>query len=405
MQKKQNGLLGGYQTLWIAGKNMKIETITTTPLFVPYKTPFYWARGVIEGAEVLLIEVQTDTGLKGYGECIAAPEGLAIKSIVDSAARLLIGRDPFQGRALMREVYTSLFRAQAVCSAPRFGGQIVAGLEMALWDLVGKAVDRPVHALLGGAEHTEIGYFGFAMGKTPQEVAFEAKKFVEQGFEVIYLKAGFGANHDCETIKAVRDTIGPEPRLRIDPNESWSPLETKQMITRLAPFNLEVIEQPTPCESIAALAQVRASSPIAIAADQAVFTPDEAFDVVREKAADLIVIGPHECGGLAQLTDIARIAHLGGINICIHGLYETGITTCAAHMAAAVCPNLDDGNQHMLKFLAWDIVKSPDLMPVAGRMPVLTGPGLGFELDTDNVEHAAELFRLRQANGAKPREL
>lgn len=381
---------------------MKIASIKTTPLFVPYKIPFYWARGVIQGAEILLVEVQTDTGITGYGECIAAPNGLAIKALVDDAAALMIGRDPYQGRVLMREAYTALFRAQAVCSAPRFGGQILAGLEMALWDVLGKAVDRPVHALLGGAEHSQIGYFGFAMGKTPEQVAADARDYVDQGFDIIYFKAGFGAKRDVDTIRAVREAVGPQPRLRIDPNESWSPLEAKQMIARLAPYDLEFIEQPTQAESISALAQVRSTSPVAIAADQSVFTPEDAFEVFRQQAADLIVIGPHECGGLARMTDIARAAQVASVNICIHGLYETGITTCAAHMAAAACPNLDDGNQHMVKFLEWDIVTAPNLMPKAGWMPVLEGPGLGFTLDTDNVARAAELFNARQMNGANP---
>ncbi len=380
---------------------MKIKSITTTPLFIPYETPFYWAHGEIAGAEVLLVELETDTGIKGYGECIAAPDGLAIKALVDAATRIMIGRDPYQGRVLMREAYTALFRAQAVCSAPRFAGQILAGLEVALWDVLGKAADRPVHALLGGAEHKDIGYFGFAMGNTPDAVAREAAEFAAQGFEVIYIKAGFGFERDHATVQAVRKAIGPAPRLRIDPNESWSPLQTKQMIARLAPYDLEFIEQPTPAESITALAQVRASSPVGIAADQSVFTPDEAYAAIREQAADLIVIGPHECGGLARMTDIARIAQLSGINICVHGLYESGITTCAAHMAAAACPNLDDGNQHMFKFLEWDIVQTPDLSLKGGRMPLLQGPGLGFNLDSDNVARAAELFTARQMSGVR----
>lgn len=381
------------------GEVMKIKCITTTPLFVPYETPFYWAHGRLEGAEVLLVEIQTDTGLAGYGECIAAPQGMAVKALVEEAGRLMIGRNPFHGRVLMREAYTALFRAQAVCSAPRFSGQVLAGLEMALWDLVGKSVGQPAHALLGGAHHSEISYHGFAMGKTPSEVAKDARNLAEQGFEIIYFKAGFGLERDVATVRAVREAVGPEVRLRIDPNESWTPLMTKQMIQRLAPFDLELIEQPTRCESFTALAQVREGSPIGIAADQIVFTADDAFELIRYRAADLIVIGPHECGGLSHMTDIAKVAELGGINICLHGVYETGITACAAHMAAAACPNLDEGNQHMLKFLKWDIVKSPDLMPRAGKLAVLDGPGLGFELDFDRVSEAADLFRSRNANG------
>jgi L-alanine-DL-glutamate epimerase-like enolase superfamily enzyme len=77
-------------------------------------------------------------------------------------------------------------------------------------------------------------------------------------------------------------------------------------------------------------------------------------------------------------------------------LYETGITTCAANQVAATITNLDDGNQYMNHLLAWDIVKSPDLQPVNGKLPILKGSGLGFELDDDKVKQAAELFVKRQ---------
>ena len=146
-------------------------------------------------------------------------------------------------------------------------------------------------------------------------------------------------------------------------------------------------------ESLAALAQVRANSPLAIAADQLVFTPYDAYNVCREKAADLIVLGLHETGGLLRFSKVGHIAEAAGIDICIHGLYETGITTCAAQQVAATLPNLDDGNQYMNHFLEWDIVKSPDLTLRNGKLPVLKDPGLGFELDRDAIERAAALYR------------
>ena len=141
-----------------------------------------------------------------------------------------------------------------------------------------------------------------------------------------------------------------------------------------------------------AVSQVRASSPIAIAADQLVFTPYDAFDVCREKAVDLIVLGLHETGGIRRLCQSAHIAQAAGINICIHGLYESGITTCAANQAAATLTNLDDGNQYMNHLLEWDIIETPDLALRDGRLPVLAGPGLGFELDLDAVARARETY-------------
>ncbi|MFQ5468335.1 MAG: mandelate racemase/muconate lactonizing enzyme family protein, partial [Kiloniellaceae bacterium] len=185
----------------------------------------------------------------------------------------------------------------------------------------------------------------------------------------------------------------PEKRLRLDPNEHWSPVRAARMIRKLSAFDVEFIEQPTNCESLSALAQVRANSPVAIAADQLVFTPYDAFNACRANAADLIVLGLHETGGLLRFSKAAHIAEAAGIDICIHGLYETGITTCAANQVAATTPNLDDGNQYMNHFLAWDIVKTPDLSLQNGKLPVLKGPGLGFELDWEAVGRAAALHK------------
>ncbi|PWJ73012.1 L-alanine-DL-glutamate epimerase-like enolase superfamily enzyme [Pseudaminobacter salicylatoxidans] len=369
---------------------MKITSIKTTPLLVPYSKPYHWAQGVIEGAGVVLVEVHTDEGIVGYGESVSTPSAEAIVAYLKHAAQVCINRSPFQNARLMADAYHALFQAFGTCSSPRFGGRVLAGLEMALWDVAGKAVGRPAHELMGGAVHDEISYFGFAQGDTAEEVAADASELAAAGFEVIYFKVGRGDGLDIETTKAVRTAIGPDKRIRVDPNEQWNPIHAGRMIRKLMEYDVEAVEQPTHCESVAALAQVRASSPIAISADQVVFTHFDAYDVCRQSAADLIVIGLHETGGLTGLAKVAHIAEAADINICLHGLYETGITTCAANQVAATIPNLDDANQHMNRFLAWDIVKAPDLRPINGRLPVLKGAGLGFQIDWDNVERAKQ---------------
>ncbi|MCP3689283.1 MAG: mandelate racemase/muconate lactonizing enzyme family protein [Gammaproteobacteria bacterium] len=374
---------------------MKITEIRTTPLLVPYLKPYHWAQGVIDGATVILVEVHTDAGLTGYGESIGTPSARGIQHYIEAAGAVCIGRDPYDNAGLMSDAYHALFQALGTCSAPRFGGQVLAGVEMALWDLVGKASGLAVHQLLGGAVRDEIRYFGFPQGETAEEIAGEAKLLAESGCEVIYIKVGRGDALDLEIARQVRSAIGPEKRLRMDPNEHWSPVRAAGMIRKMTRFDVEFIEQPTNCESITALAQVRANSPVAIAADQLVFTPQDAFNVCREKAADLIVLGLHETGGLLRFSKASHVAEAAGIDVCIHGLYETGITTCAANQVAATLPNLDDGNQYMNHFLEWDIIKSPDLSLRKGRLPVLAGPGLGFELDWDAVKLAIELYQAR----------
>merc|ERR1719195_625499 len=106
-----------------------------------------------------------------------------------------------------------------------------------------------------------------------------------------------------------------------------------------------MIEQPTRCESMSALALVRAKSPVPIAADQAIFVPEDALNCVRHDAADLMVVGPHETAGITRMLKVAAIAEAAGININLHGLYESGITTHSHLQVAACISNLDDGNQ------------------------------------------------------------
>ena len=369
---------------------MKITRITTTPLLVPYKKPYHWAKGIIRGAGVVLVEVHTDDGLVGIGECVATPSAPAIEAYLNVAGDICIGRSPFENTRLMGECYHALFQALGNCSAPRYSGQVLAGLEMALWDVMGKATGRAVHELLGGAVRDEIHYFGFPQGATAQEVADEAREMAAAGCDVIYFKVGRGDALDLEIARLVRAAVGPDKRLRMDPNESWSPVRAARMLRKMSEFDIDMVEQPTNAESIAALAQVRDRSPIAIAADQLVFTPQDAYDVCREKAADMITLGLHETGGIARFRKVAHIAEAAGIDICLHGLYETGITTTAANQVGATLPNLDDGNQYMNHLLEWDIVKSPDLRLQEGRLPILRGPGLGIELDADALARAAE---------------
>ena len=371
---------------------MKISQIKTTPLLVPYKKPYHWSQGITHSAGVVLIEVHTDDGIVGIGECVSTPSAQAIQAYLKLTEAICLGRDPFENTRLMGECYHTLFQAFGTCSAPRFSGQVLAGLEMALWDVMGKATGRAVHELLGGAVHDEIAYFGFPQGETAEEIAAEAGEMAGAGHDVIYVKVGRGDALDLEIVRQVRAAIGSEKRLRMDPNEHWTPVRAARMIRKMTEFDIDMVEQPTHCESVSALAQVRANSPVAIAADQLVFTPYDAFDVCREKAADLIVLGLHETGGIARFRKTAHIAESAGIDICIHGLYETGITTIATHHVAATLPNLDDGNQIMNHLLKWDIVKKPDLTLSNGRLAVLSGPGLGLELDRDAVETAAEAY-------------
>ena len=370
-----------------------IKSIKTTPLLVRDKVPYVWAQGVTYGAEVILIEIQTTDGVSGYGESIGAPLAAAVKPLIDMAAQHLIGESVFDNRRLMAQCAQSIFQLHGIGRASGLGQQVLAGLEMAMWDAAGKTAGYAVHELLGGKVREEIEYFGFIQGDTAEELASHAADLVKEGHHVIYGKVGRGEQQDVEIVRQVRAAVGESVRLRFDPNEAWDPLTAVRMIRKLAPYDVEMFEQPCDHRSLQALRQIRENSPVAIAADQSVFDAADVYNAVRMGAADLIVLGLHETGGVVPFIEAAAVAAAAGINICLHGVHETGITTCASNHAAAVITNLDDGNQYMNHLLASDVISSPQLSLVDGRLPVLAGPGFGFEIDTDAVAKAAEEYQ------------
>jgi len=377
---------------------MRIKSINCYPLLINNKYPYYWSHGIINSTEIILIEIEAENGVKGYGESIATPSGEGVKAFIDSASSVLIGEDIFQNQRIIKKCYHSLFQAHGTCSAPRFGAQILSGLEMALWDLCGKIVERPLHELLGGKYRDKIEYFGFIQGNSADELAIDAKKLSKNGHKVIYGKIGREESTDVQIVKKVREAVGKDIRLRFDPNEAWDLVTAKRMIEKLEDFSIEMIEQPCNHMNISVLKQIKDLNKVSIGVDQSVFNLNDLFQIALLNAADLVVLGLHETGGIGGLKKAAAVAESAGLNICIHGLHETGITTCAANQVAATIPNLDDGNQFMNHLIESDIINSPDLTLQNGGLPVLDGPGLGFEINFEAVQEAKEKYKIRFYN-------
>ena len=367
---------------------MKIARIQTTPLALAFKEPYHWAGRVDHAAAVVLVEVETDDGLVGIGESVAAFPAEGTVAALQGVAPLFVGQPVFDVERLITEArHLGSFN-----HTPWHANFVLAGLEMALWDILGKAAGWPVHRLLGGAVRDEVDYFGFVQGDTTEELVEDAQDLAEAGYGVIYLKVGRGEAADVRNTAAVREAIGGR-RLRLDPNCAWSVPEAIYMIGKLREFEPEWIEQPTPLSSIAALRQVKEAVHVPIAADQAVFTPADVYEICRQRAADVIVLSPHEAGGLLAFGKAAAIAEAAGVPVCLHGQGVSGITDAAQHHLGLRTANLTEGNQIMHQLLVEDLVSAPDLTLTQGKLGRLDGPGLGVELDRDAVHRAAELYR------------
>ncbi len=369
----------------------RVTEITVTSLRLPLRQPYVWSQGVEEAFTVNLIALGCEDGTTGYGETPAAPDAGAQKRVLEKLGAEMTGRSVFDAAAALQAAYRKHFLVFGG-NMPRYFNQLRNGLEMAALDAQGKILGRPVWDLLGGAVREEVGYFHFLQGQTPEALAEDAASAVAEGHPVLYLKVGVGADYDMAAVAAVR-AAAPEARLRLDANEAWDQAMALRMIARLAPYDIEYIEQPTPSTSQAALAHVAARSPIAIGADQSVFTLQEVHTALTVHRADMIAVGPREIGGLRPLMKAAAAAEAAGVPLCIHSSMTTGLTTCAEHHAARAIAGLDDGNQIMWQLLARDIVASPDLAPKAGRLALPAAPGLGAELDRDAVAEAAKRHR------------
>ena len=367
--------------------DIRIAGVRLTPLFLAFRQPYHWAGRVDHGSAVVLVEVETDAGIAGIGESTASLAAEGTVAALRAVEPLFAGQPVHDVARLCHEArHLGSFN-----HTPWHADFVLAGFEMALWDVIGKAAGQPVYRLLGGAVRDEVDYFGFVQGDTTEELVEDARDLAADGYGVIYLKVGRGDAADAANTAAVREAIGSR-RLRLDPNCAWSVPDAIRMIHRLEPFDIDWVEQPTSLLSISAMRQVREAVNVPIAADQSVFTPADVYDICRQRAADAIVLSPHEAGGLLAFGRAAAIAEAAGVPVCLHGQGVSGLTDAAQHHLGLCTANLTDGNQIMHQLLREDIVATPDLTPVNGKIGMLDAPGLGVELDGDAVARAAELY-------------
>ena len=315
---------------------MKITAVTATPIALPLVQPFRYRSGVQEGVNLVLFAVETDEGVTGYGESICE-DPAAVISYGELIARAFVGRSPGDIEA----IFGDLWRNGRWRVVPHFSLQILSGIESACWDALGKGLGVPASTFLGGRVHDEVDFMAFPQGDTAEELAGEAAAFAAEGYRVVYIKVGRGQRDDAEIVGAVRDAIGPEPLLRIDPNEAWDVPGAVDAIRRLEAFDLDWVEQPVAAGNVAGLARVRNSVETKIAADQAVHTTAELRAVLDEEAADAIVLGSHESGGLWRWRQMAYLAESYGIPMNRHACPESAISTFAALQVMALHPEPD----------------------------------------------------------------
>jgi L-alanine-DL-glutamate epimerase-like enolase superfamily enzyme len=367
---------------------MKITDIEAIPLAIPLVQEFHWAGGAQVGANLVLWAVDTDEGVTGYGESVCE-DPAAVVAYGNLMARQLIGRQPAEMEGILRSIWTEgrwkMF--------PQFTQLTFAGIEVACWDALGRGMGVPTSTFFGGRVVHELDYFGFLQGDDPETLGAHARQLADEGYEVIYLKVGRGVERDDACVAAVREAIGPDRTLRIDPNEAWDSATAVDRIRLLERYDLDWVEQPTPAGDINGLAHVRRSVGVKIAADQSVFTTSQLRHVLEKEAADVIVQGSHDAGGLLRFRQQAFMCDAFGLRVNRHAFMESEISFYANAQVAATIPNLTTGNQIMHQLLAERLTKGPPPAIDGGRYRLNDAPGHGFEIDEDAVGVAHERWQ------------
>ena len=271
--------------------------------------------------------------------------------------------------------------------------QVLAGIEVACWDALGRTVGLPVYTFLGGQVHDHLEFYGYVQGSNVEELQQSASDLVKDGFSILYMKVNQNLPANVRGVTAVRDVAGPERLVRVDANEAWSMPEAIDDVRALEEFDIDWVEQPTSLHDISALREVRRSVSTKVAADQSIFSVGELRHVLEERAADVVVLGQHETGGLWGLRQMAYLTEAHSVPLNRHASFETGISTYAALQVLASIPVLAPGHQLMHQLLEYDITAGDRLAHRCGVIGVPDDPGLGFELDPDAVEASRERYR------------
>jgi L-alanine-DL-glutamate epimerase-like enolase superfamily enzyme len=358
--------------------------VKTTAVRVPLREPLKWAGGIRQSASGLIVELQTDEGPVGIGEA-PGPTLPAIETLIDREfTQFLLGEDPLRIEWLLHrmEEYSRNWSG--------LGAYAIAGIEMALLDLKGKAAGISVAELLGGYCRESVPVVGYLFIDDPAANAAKAADFVDAGHTELKLKVGRDLSQDYDTLAAIRERVGFGVKLRIDANMNWSVPAAIKWIRALEEFDLQYVEQPVPDFDLEGMAQVRRSVSTPIAADEACTSLRSALELIKADACDVFVVYPSEAGGLTRATQIAALAAAAGKWCAIGSWAELGVATTAnAHLAASSVhfPFANDTHYPLqLNDVLADTVEIDD-----GRIGVSHEPGLGITLDPGNLAYLAGL--------------
>ena len=316
---------------------MKITRLEAFPIHAPRAHRFVGARAALTYSDFAIVIIETDSGITGIGEVSSAlyyyrlgpSHALDINAYLGPA---LLNQDPLHIPALVA-------RMDEVLSG---GRQAKSGVEMALWDIAGKAANLPAYRLLGGKARDAVPLNWTVGQQTPEEMAEEAAFYLEKyRVRSIRLKIGRHDEIDIRACEAVRNRIGADVTMRVDANEYYpSPKEAIKAIRRLERFNLQFVEQPLAAHDYAGHAEVRSAVEVPIGLDESIQSPRDALTAIHARSGDFFNVYVSESGGLLRAQQIIGMAEAAGVPCLIGTMGELQIASAAAVHLAVACANI-----------------------------------------------------------------
>ena len=380
---------------------MKIRDVNVWALSSPLAEPFAFSQGFVRARGATIVEIVTDEGLSGFGEALCQglqPPQVAAAVVRSALAPLLVGTDASRPEVTWHALYhaTRDFGMQgAVVGA-------ISAVDIALWDLAGQALGRPVHALLGGAfrERVQAYATGFyrlrGQGEAPR-LAEEALRHAEAGFRLMKVKLGFGLDDDVAVMHAVRRALdGRDVALMIDTNHAYGRAQARELGTALADFRLRWYEEPVAAEDLDGYRELRRSLPMPIAGGENAFTLFGFRDLIGTGCIDVAQPDIAAAGGFTACRHIAALAHAHGVMVNPH-VWGSAIGQAASLQLIAALPVAHHGLFPLQPVLEYDqsahpfrrdLVRTP-LVHEDGWVAVPDAPGLGVEVNREVLERYA----------------
>ncbi|MGC6176815.1 dipeptide epimerase [Lacrimispora sp. 38-1] len=312
---------------------MKIAKIETAEVHIPLVTPFKTALRTVETVNDIVVRITADDGQTGYGE---APPTAVITGETKGSVRCaieefispgLIGMEIENLDGIMRVLHKSMVKNTSAKAA----------VDMAVYDLFAKSCSKPLYKVLGGCKGEIETDLTISVNEA-EEMVRDSLLAVQQGFRILKIKVGKEGQKDVERIKAIRQAVGSDIKLRIDANQGWSAKDAVRIIRKLEDMgiDMDLVEQPVNAHDFEGMKLVTSQVQTPILADESVFSAMDAIHIIKEHAADLINIKLMKTGGIYEALKVCAIAECYEVECMIGCMLESKIAvSAAAHLAAA----------------------------------------------------------------------